>query len=135
MLKKFDFKVIPLMDYIITLVGSHESYKFLLINSNKFTNNSIFFYIYQVILYSNKLLYFFFFWYIKKILRYKRICSLLLKYVYREIASKAHEPICKHRIDIHSVLSSSSSFVSPERCPLATFFRLLYEFLTFQKCL
>lgn len=134
MLKKFDFKVIPLMDYIITLVGSHESYKFLLINSNKFTNNSIFFYIYQIILYSNKL-HSIFFWYIKKILRYKRICSLLLKYVYREIASKAHEPICKHRIDIHSVLSSSSSFVSPERCPLATFFRLLYEFLTFQKCL
>lgn len=134
MLKKFDFKVIPLMDYIITLVGSHESYKFLLINSNKFTNNSIFFFIYQVILYSNKL-HSIFFWYIKKILRYKRICSLLLKYVYREIASKAHEPICKHRIDIHSVLSSSSSFVSPERCPLATFFRLLYEFLTFQKCL
>lgn len=134
MLKKFDFKVIPLMDYIITLVGSHESYKFLLINASKFTNNSIFFYIYQVILYSNKL-HSIFFWYIKKILRYKRICSLLLKYVYREIASKAHEPICKHRIDIHSVLSSSSSFVSPERCPLATFFRLLYEFLTFQKCL
>lgn len=134
MLKKFDFKVIPLMDCIITLVGSHESYKFLLINSNKFTNNSIFFYIYQIILYSNKL-HSIFFWYIKKILRYKRICSLLLKYVYREIASKAHEPICKHRIDIHSVLSSSSSFVSPERCPLATFFRLLYEFLTFQKCL
>lgn len=134
MLKKFDFKVIPLMDYIITLVGSHESYKFLLINSNKFTNNSIFFYIYQIILYSNKL-HSIFFWYIKKILRYKRICSLLLKYVYREIASKAHEPICKHRIDIHSVLSSSSSFVSPERCPLATFFRLLYEFLIFQKCL
>lgn len=134
MLKKFDFKVIPLMDCIITLVGSHESYKFLLINSNKFTNNSIFFYIYQIILYSNKL-HSIFFWYIKKILRYKRICSLLLKYVYREIASKAHEPICKHRIDIHSVLSSSSSFISPERCPLATFFHLLYEFLTFQKCL
>lgn len=134
MLKKFDFKVIPLMNYIITLVGSHESYKFLLINSNKFTNNSIFFYISSYFIFQQIALYFFF-WYIKKILRYKRICSLLLKYVYREIASKAHEPICKHRIDIHSVLSSSSSFVSPERCPLATFFRLLYEFLTFQKCL
>lgn len=134
MLKKFDFKVIPLMDYIITLVGSHESYKFLLINSNKFTNNSIFF-LYIKLFYIPTNCTLFFFWYIKKILRYKRICSLLLKYVYREIASKAHEPICKHRIDIHSVLSSSSSFVSPERCPLATFFRLLYEFLTFQKCL
>lgn len=44
--KKIDFKVIPLMDYIITLVGSHESYKFLLINASKFTNNSIFLYIY-----------------------------------------------------------------------------------------
>lgn len=57
--KKIDFKVIPLMDYIITLVGSHESYKFLLINSNKFTNNSIFFYISNYFIFQQIALYFF----------------------------------------------------------------------------